>query len=554
MKRWILLLSLMAGFSARAQSSEWVVQSTEWTAQDEQNYASFVQALGRSKCNNVNDCIRNPANPYYGTDPEGVRFYSDCADFPYFLRAYFAWKNNLPFGYVADIASYDAIERRNNPPVLQPGEVLKPINIRYTDLGNYPTARRSLIPKKGASSGLNFFTEMDRLQNSVSSGTLRIGPEYDGKIAQDFYSPALQPGSIRPGTTIYDPNGHVAVVYEVLPDGRVLCFDAHPDNSVTQCMFTARFARSRPAQGAGFKNFRPLKLVGAQRSAWGGGYTGGSLVYAKNSEIPDFAETQYFGTNPDPADWRKGTFVFNNKTVTFHEYVRLAIATEKINPVNELLAGLQELCNNFKDRSEAVIAALDNGIQNKEHPPTLPMNIFGASGDWENYSTPGRDARLRTSFLDLQKSVSERYGEWLKDDFSNMKYEGTDLKKDLLRAFHKVNMECPVSYKNSAGKTMQLGFEIAIRRLFKLSFDPYHCVELRWGASHPDELKTCADNAAKRRWYNAEQSIRNNLARDWQAPSDITPEMLENGSIGVAATPDIDLRKFLMALPAKGGQ
>lgn len=553
MKRWLLAFSMFTSLSAAAQNAEWTIQRTEWTPEDEQNYSDFVQALGRSKCNTVDNCIRNPANPYYGTDPEGVRFYSDCADFPYFLRSYFAWKNGLPFGYVADVGTYDAIERQRNPPVLQPGETLKPINIRYSDLGNYPTARRSLLPKKGATKGLDFFAEMERLQNSVSSGTLRIGPDYDGKIAQDFYSPAMRPGSIRPGTVVYDPNGHVIVIYEVKPDGMILYFDAHPDNSVTQGLFTSKFARSRPAQGAGFKNFRPLKLVGASMSPLTGDYTGGNLVLAKNAEIPDFAPTQYIGTDPDPIDWHKGKFLLNQRPVEFHEYVRLAVATEKINPVNELLMSLQELCDDFKERMESVDAAVSAGLDRRDHPPTIPANIFGSSGDWENYSTPGRDARLRTSFVDLQKRIGERYQAWLKDDFSDMKYTGADLKKDLLRTFHKVNMECPVSYKNSSGKTIQLGFELAIRRIFKLSFDPYHCVERRWGATHPEELKTCQDNEIKRRWYDAEQPIRNFLSREWQAPTDITPELLEGGTLGSTATPDVDLRKFLNDLPAKGG-
>ena len=33
----------------------------------------------------------------------GVKFRSDCADLPYVLRFYFAWKRGLPFGYVSAV-------------------------------------------------------------------------------------------------------------------------------------------------------------------------------------------------------------------------------------------------------------------------------------------------------------------------------------------------------------------------------------------------------------------------------------------------------------------
>ncbi|MBX3041037.1 MAG: hypothetical protein KF789_10060, partial [Bdellovibrionaceae bacterium] len=227
----LIAISCLVSVPAWAQSRQWVVTKTEWTSTDEANFSSFVQALGRSKCNTVHKCITSSANPYRGSDPNDVQFYSDCADFPYFLRSYFAWKNGLPFSYVSSVRSVDADERKKNPPVLAPGETEKPLDSRYSSLGNYATGRTSLVPAPGKS--LDFFSTMTRLQNIVFSGTLRIGPAATSKVANDFYSPAIKIGSIRPGTTIYDSNGHVAVIYDVLADGRALFFDAHPDNSVT---------------------------------------------------------------------------------------------------------------------------------------------------------------------------------------------------------------------------------------------------------------------------------------------------------------------------------
>lgn len=538
----ILFVVFSWGLESSAQSRLWVVTRSEWTERDEENYSAFVQSLGRAKCTNVHQCMTGPGNPYRDTDPQGVQFYSDCADFPYFLRSYFAWKNGLPFSYVSSIRSVDQDERAANPPELAPGEELKPIDNRYSQLGNYPYGRIHFAAN--SANPIDFFTAMSRLQNIVFSGMLRMGPQPNPKARtlSDFYSPAIQRGSIRPGTTLYDPNGHVAVVYEVLPDGRILHFDAHPDNSVTQGTFSSKFSRGNPAQGAGFKNFRPLRLVGDK------------IVFAKDEEIPDLDVTQYFGTHPDPADWRKGRFEHNGRTLNFHEYVRTQLATEKISPVVEFQGALEELCSNFKDRSAAVETALEKQIHLQAHPTHLPPNLFGSEGDWENYSTPGRDTRLRATFLHLKKNVEDRYQQWLKNDFSDMKYEGKDLKRDLLRVFHGVNLQCPVSYKNSNGQRVNLGFEIAIRRLFALSFDPYHCPELRWGASHPEELKSCRDDQDKRSWYTAQQAVRNHLQRDWSSDQPISKTDLQSGRFGSQESPVIDLRAFLEQLPEPKGK
>ena len=54
------------------------------------------------------------------------------------------------------------------------------------------------------------------------------------------------------------------------------------------------------------------------------------------------------------------------------------------------------------------------------------------------------------------------------------------------------------------------GATAALARLFAMSFDPYHCVELRWGAAAGSpELATCPDDPARRGWYRAEQRLRN---------------------------------------------
>src|ERR1700744_1231056 len=84
-------------------SSMIAVRYDHWTDADERGYSEFITAIGESGCRTVNSCLHNPANPFRASDPEGIEFRSDCADLPYVLRAYYAWKRGLPFSYVSAV-------------------------------------------------------------------------------------------------------------------------------------------------------------------------------------------------------------------------------------------------------------------------------------------------------------------------------------------------------------------------------------------------------------------------------------------------------------------
>ena len=116
------------------------------------------------------------------------------------------------------------------------------------------------------------------------------------KIARD---------SIKPGTVIYDPNGHVAVVYKVTPEGRIHYIDTHPDNSLTRGVYGKAFTRSSPAMGAGFKRWRPLTLVGATQRP-DGTYHGGRIALSPDKDIADWSDEQFFGTEKErPKAWKR---------------------------------------------------------------------------------------------------------------------------------------------------------------------------------------------------------------------------------------------------------
>jgi len=532
---WGVLAGVLAVCAAHADgafqpSSIYVVRSDRWSEADERGYGEFVQAIGESSCSTLDACLHSDANPFRASDPADHKFESDCADLPYVLRFYYAWKRGLPFSYVSTVA---------------PAGGESP-DIRYSRHGNNVTARTD-VPG-GVMSG---YAILDKIRAEVSSATYRIHPDSDGPPEQDFYSPALDPKSIRPGTVIYDPAGHLAIVFRVDPNGRVHFFDAHTDFSLTQMVYDLRFTRARPADGAGFKNWRPVRLIGAKRLA-DGTLQGGHIGVAPNKDIPDFSDEQYYGNGARPADedWTNATFTLNGERLDYYDYVRAQLAGGQLvfDPLDEISEMVKSICSNLQYRAQAVDLAQSVGMENKSEPERLPRNIYGTEGDWETYSTPSRDARLKTAFKAL-RDESQRFMEMHNsgDPGHHLDYSGIDLAQDMLAIYSRTNARCMLAYTRSDASSVPLSYEEARRRLFAMSFDPYHCPERRWGASDPAELATCRDGPLKQEWYSAEQNLRNQLDRTYDARMDFTLKELQTPGPGkgVPAAPDTDVAAYL---------
>ena len=513
----------------------YIVRQDRWTASDEKGYGEFIRSIGESNCHTVNACLKGAGNPFHASDPDGFYFKADCADLPYFLRAYYAWKRGLPFAYEASVAPVGHSR-----------------DMRYSRSGNEVLERHVVTTGSITGPGL-----LETMRDTISSAMYRIHPDREQPIEPDHYSVALNPKAIRAGTIIYDPNGHLATVYKIESDGRILYIDAHPDNSLTRGTYDQRFVRSRPGMGAGFKNWRPIALIGATRDS-SGWLRGGTIAAAKNQDLPDFSTEQFYGNSrahPGDDDWQKATFTLGKETLDYYDYVRAEMAGGSLHfdPVAEVRNMVRSNCDDLHYRADAVNVALGIGIQNQPHPEQLPYNIYGTDGDWEIYSTPSRDARLKTAFKELRDQV-ERFIRLHAVRDSKIVYRGSDLIGDLLATYDRETAACSVSYLRSDRSMVTLSYEEARARLFKLSFDPYHCVELRWGAGDA-ELSTCHDNANKRIWYTAEQNLRNQLERSYEARMDHSlSELAQPGGEGkgVATPPDVDVRAFLIAVRDHG--
>jgi hypothetical protein len=507
MRPVLLALALLAALTGAANAAPWRIIRDHWSAEDERGFGAFVTALGQSGCSSAESCLRSAANPWRGSDGGFIDIDADCAKFPYLLRAYYAWKNGLPFAY-ADGVRGD----------------------RFSSGGNRVASRAELIDH---GDGINSRRAIMAMMGNISSATYRVDAGSADGLPSDFYSPALQPGSIRPGTVIYDPNGHVGIVWQVDAAGRIFYMDAHPDFTVSRSVYGAQFGQSPMRLGGGLKNWRPLRLVDAH---WNGaGFIGGHVVTARQREIADFSLVQYTGTDG------QGHFAYRGAPLGFYEYVRAAVSGGRTdyNPVYELRATIQTLCNDLNDRAQAVQQAVANGIAAKPRPARLPPNIYSSDdGEWEAYATPARDARLRAAFVQFRSDLSRMIGLWLQRD-PRIVYDGQFLKDDLLRAYDTQSNACRITFLTDNGKggdkqPVTMSFDGMARHLLAMSFDPYMCEAMRWG-----DAGGCNDGDTKRRWYDSEAPLRAEIGRD------------EDGAGRTITPADVDIRGLIAAMPQR---
>ncbi len=108
---------------------------------------------------------------------------------------------------------------------------------------------------------------------------------------------------------------------------------------------------------------------------------------------------------------------------------------------------------------------------------------------------------------------------------------------------HAESSTCKVTYKNSVGGSVVLTIDQVMARIYDLSFDPYHCPEMRWGAYSgvPAEMQTCSnDDATHLARFDVQRRNRNVIDRQTTATTgpDYGPNVPE----------DIDVVKLLAAL------
>lgn len=246
-----------------------------WNDQAETEFGQFVTAIGRGvsehRCGTLSRCLNNPRiNPLHVASRRPLNLHADCGDVPYTLRAYFAFRQGLPFVWARDTVGHGRDRRYRSS--------VRPAGLRrWTD---YRTPRALF----------------NALASDVDSGFYRMGPEVAGS---DTYPTRVDRHSVHPGTVYYNPNGHVLIVWRVDPDGQVHMIDGHPDNSMSARTLTDRYPGGSRSDGGGFRNWRRVAVQGEVRQAL-------------NSEIPDRVDEQY-----DRRRW-----LISGERVPFQRWVR----------------------------------------------------------------------------------------------------------------------------------------------------------------------------------------------------------------------------------------
>jgi hypothetical protein len=410
----------------------------EVTQNQNQNFLYNYLSLGEDDPDGKNKVIMNP----------------DCADNPFFMRAYFAWKLGLPFGYhVCDRGSL-----WRNPKTGQwiTNETSSPIS--------HPV--------------LAFNAFLRKVMDGVHSGTARTALDNENS---DYYPVSLEREALRPGIVFADPYGHTLIVVHWVPQtndhpGLLLAADAQPDGTVGIKRFwkgNFLFNTSEVVGEPGFKAFRPILV------------NNGVPYLMHNNALTDSAGFIHFSLQQR----KMGNDVF------YHIMERL-INPKPLDPEAELL----DLINALHEQLLVRVTSVENcETYFKSNPfavipmPSSAAGIFQAGGQWENFSTPNRDFRLLIAmdavhdFPDLVVRSPE--------DFNISGPDSPEqVKKKLQSVMEKEVSRLSISYIRTNGSLQKLTIgEILKRRdAFEMSYNPNDGIEIRWGApENSDERATC---------------------------------------------------------------
>ncbi len=451
----------------KSEVAVWQESRFQWDADSDNAFSNWISNLGEGvfarKCSTVESCLRNSqTNSLWDNRDNALRVFADCADVPFVLRAYFSYKFGLPYS----LATVH-------------GERYSPGNHTQCFAGGDGTICDS---SRGGELNQRSYGSINSLLSSivnrVMSGYLRTAA---ADASSDTFPVAISRANVRPGSVFYDPNGHALTVFRVEESGLVRMFDGHPDNSLSTKIFGEQFARGSSAQGGGFRNWRPLKLQE-------GKIFRPSNRYLAENGYGYSASNQYQNFSAYPGG-------------SYYRFVRQSLSLQgPISPVQEFDERVVQFCKDLQERVGSVSLAVAAGLDRGSHPGSLPANIYGATGDWEIHSTPSRDTRLRVGLRELYRMA-----------------KAADDVEQLSELWNRRKLEsiCLVKYKGSQGNQITITINDVSARIYDLSFDPYHCSELRWGAKPGvGEYNEQACNVGiKLEMYKKERTLRNVLDR-----------------------------------------
>jgi hypothetical protein len=406
-----------------------------------------------------------------GEDEVPMALKPDCTDMVYYLRAYFAFKMGLPFGY-SKCSRGDG----GTPP-----KCLQWFSIQNPDAARPSSPKRKIAPNGSAAKppGLaaSFAHYLPIVGDAVQSGAVRTLASDDNT---DFYTVPLTQGALRPGSIYADPYGHVLMLVRRVPQaggaaGVFLAVDAEPDGSVTRKRFwrgNFLFVHDPSLGSPGFKHFRPIV-----RSENGGLRRLSNADIAKNPQYGDFSlEQSKLGVEE------------------FYDRMDEVMSPTPLDPLRAMKEAITALEEQIKTR----VTAVENGrkFQNSgKGEASMPDGpaIFETTGPWEDFSTPARDFRLLIA-IDVVRGYPDRVARRTERYAMPKGKSVADVKAELQGVLASELAARKFSYTRSDDSQWTLSLKDVIDRVaaLEMSYNPNDCVELRWAApDKSDEASTC---------------------------------------------------------------
>jgi hypothetical protein len=444
-------------------------------------------------------------------DELGIVVMPDCADLPYFLRAYFSFKLGLPFGW-----SRCSRGEGGTPPTCSDFatnlDPFPPVDGKPQFVPAWAEADR---PRDGPDAGASTASAMaahgrgspvarrfgeflrTTLADAAQSGAGRTSADDE---TGDYYPVTLSVETLRPGTIFADPYGHVLVVARRIaqtPDrgGILLAVDGQPDGTVARKRFwrgNFLFAIDPSLGSAGFKRFRPIVRNRAGRA--GTVPAPPALRRLADAELADFSVEQGM-----------------HGVEGFYDKVEDVLSPAPLDPMQALLETVQAL----DEQVETRVVSVDNGrrfLASGKRAAEMPdgAKIFETTGDWEDFSTPSRDLRLLIA-IDVARGLPSRIARRTERYAMPAGKTPDAVTRELEQRIGRELDARTFKYTRSDGTSWQLRLAdvLARQEALEMAYNPNDCVEARWGApAGSDEASTCMAHApeaqvAKMQGYRA---------------------------------------------------
>jgi hypothetical protein len=455
-----------------------------WSPSLENLYAVWIEHLfdapldAQPSWNALHEVLRDRSRNFLydhlgvAEDEQNVIVRPDCADLPYFLRAYFAYKLGLPFGWSR------CSRGESGPPVCSDfatqSTPFPAQDGKEPELPEWADPQRAGTWESNAKRLGEFFRTT--LADAVQSGAGRtLADDETG----DYYPVALSAEALRPGTIFADPYGHVLVVAKRIPQtatsgGILLAVDGQPDGTVARKRFwrgNFLFAVDPALGSAGFKRFRPIVRDKAT----------GKWRHLGNAELPDYSQEQYAGG-----------------VEGFYDKMDDVLSPAPLDPEQALLETIAALEEQVKTRVNSV----ENGrkfLASGKPAADMPdgAKIFETTGDWEDFSTPSRDLRILIA-LDVARGFPARVGRRPERYAMPANKTPTQVQAELEARLARELSARTFRYVRSDGSDWELRLnDVAEREAsLEMAYNPNDCVEARWGASPGSrEASTCQAHA-----------------------------------------------------------